>query len=176
MIKRSDVIRKDDIVILKQAVEFIRCGYEPGYRDYCEEAAEKFGFAIYDFLDSLIPNCDNRVCTKITDALGFGLLQKNLKNDNERKLVTNALPSHWVGSEAKVVAVKYVKTGKYNSSFGKYEDYEPAYLTNEKTHKVLRLRINVSKDLFREEEPDGAYYPNVEYVKWVLAEHVEKVK
>ena len=77
---------------------------------------------------------------------------------NERKIYTEEVGIH-DGVKADVVDIHYVKTGTYVRGFGSsYDewtgeyDYDPSYLTDQKTHKILTL--NYIGNIFVKEDAD----------------------
>jgi len=78
---------------------------------------------------------------------------------------------------AVVTRIKYVKTGTYNKGYGGYDyysgcyEYDPPYLSDEKTHKILEL------DLFLGEgkKSDGKLRALNSEPVWIEAVNVEKI-
>jgi hypothetical protein len=87
---------------------------------------------------------------KIADALAYNYAYYNNFGGRERKLYTYSQPE-LKGVFCKVYYVKFVKTGLYNPSTGSHEDYEPAYLSNVETHKILDCWVNIYPSKFTSE-------------------------
>jgi hypothetical protein len=100
---------------------------------------------------------------KVANGVAYELVAWNMKNGSERKLFYCTDPSFketweyqfelpWfmeAGQIYQVDSIKYVKTGTFvkggGSSYDPYSgeyDYDPSYLENEKTHKLLRLECS----------------------------------
>jgi len=161
-----NIIRIDDIVRIDNPEMFIRCGYPLCLDDMYGEIEEKFGRVIEDLVHSIefgdefvqrddkgrwpdgtykkigISNSSGR----IYQELAYCRLMGKKFGGNERKIFTKN-EEELKGKRAKVVDVKIVKTGNRISGSGGYDsyngeyDYEPAYLADQKTHKILQLDI-----------------------------------
>lgn len=88
----------------------------------------------------------NKVYEKILDEIAYGILKSECFGGKERKLFTERR-DFLKGVRAFVSERRVVKTGKYEAGqtyqgyFDPYPEYEPAYLSNEKTHVLYRLDV-----------------------------------
>ncbi len=91
------------------------------------------------------------VVSKIAGALGYLALHNQGFGGSKRELYTVEVPNK-SGVTARVEEIKFVKTGQYvNGSWSSHDyyggqEYEPAQLVDQKTHKILTL--DLYKDQF----------------------------
>lgn len=97
-----------------------------------------------------IPSLDrNKQYSDLVKTLTYYRLVGKNFGGNERKIFTQ-LEEGLRGRKASVVGIEFVKTGIRHPASGGYDyysggyEYEPPYLENEKTHKILDLHVNVS--------------------------------
>lgn len=179
----KNIIRIGDRVELIAPIRFIRCGYDLNFQDLknkilSEDEALLEALALKYAEAKLDPNKRSRFVskvslTKMAGAFAYGLVGLNLKEGQVRRLFLEPLFDSkdslrlWQNpkknEKATVTAIKYVKTGIYHGCIVRYSyyeecDYEPAYLSKEKTHKVLKLEF------------DRGYSD-----EWVLAIHTRKL-
>ena len=115
---------------------------------------------------------------KILEALAYIRLKFKNFGGRERTLHAQVI-EEFKNREAVVTNIKVVKTGTYHPAshnWGSLEvDYEPAYLTNAKTHKLLEVEIfGVRSEDFREWL--GCYKieaKNVEKIPSVMETYIE---
>jgi hypothetical protein len=98
-----------------------------------------FGFQFssclnYDYGDSRF----DRIEEKIIDQIAFGFLIKNKFGGPERKIFTKK-DEFKLGKVYEVWNKRTVKTGTRISGGGMFEDYEPPYLKDVKSHTILSL-------------------------------------
>ena len=163
------IIRVDDIVRIDNPEMFIRCGYPLCINDMCEEIEKHFKNVIEDLIYS-VSNGDEFVRRddrenhsdkwgtirpilhsnddygRIYRELAYRRLQGKNFGGNERKVFTEKVESVR-GKKARVVGIKFVKTGIRHNGYSGYDysygnhDYEPPYLSDEKTHKILQIDL-----------------------------------
>jgi len=188
------IIRDGDIVKIINPITFVRCGYPLGIEDMRKEVQEKFGPAIDNLYvsvqsgDKLIQKdmigeyeyglkIDSNPSKKykhfeIVNALAYARLYSKGFGGKERNLHTKTIEG-LKDKEAQVISIEIVKTGTYIKGSGRvfyYDgdcDYEPSYLANSKTHKILTL------DIF-EPNTTGNWLPSKDFIK-IEAIHVEKL-
>ena len=125
----------------------------------------------------IIPNPSNR---KKASSKSYKEIIKDLANTRmkvkgfggiERTLHTETYEAA-KGHETTVDSVKIVKTGQYQAASGGYDyyggeyEYEPPYLDDEKTHKILTL------NLYKKNPTEDEKFSPIK----IEAVHVEKVK
>lgn len=88
----------------------------------------------------------NKVYEKILDEIAYGVLKSECFGGKDRKLFTERR-DFLKGARAYVNERRVVKTGTYHAGqtyqgyFDAYPEYEPAYLSNEKTHVLYRVDV-----------------------------------
>ena len=161
MTKKLDpkIIRRGDVVRIDNPEMFIRCGYPLSFQEVCEEVSETSKDDILKFIDRVTNRKPKlKIDIKVTDPTANRMYQAIVKEiayvrmrekkfgGSERRIVTEKNEA-FKNAKAEVVGVKIVKTGDYvkgSSGYDPYSgeyDYEPSYLGNEKTHKILQLYI-----------------------------------
>lgn len=136
---------------------FVRCGYPMTMEMARQEVEDKWHGEIVGFLDKLgfgpvgvgYPGYA-QAYEGVIRSLASGLLNKQRFGGPERKIHTRRIPE-LEGETCWVSGLKYVKTGYYTASSwsGPYsdEDYEPAYLADQKTHRIVMTSlVNYSLD------------------------------
>lgn len=146
-IPKNKIIRVGDLVKVKTPQLFVRCGYPLCFEDMRHYVMENYNRQISDFLLSLkIPRTDrsclnaSREYEKVRDALAYFELRKQNFGGNRRSIHTEE-NIYYKDKVFKVVEINFVKTGFYSPGFGGdwYEDYEPAVLDKQETHKILTI-------------------------------------
>lgn len=158
-----NIIRVDDTVKIINPVFVTRCGYPLGIIDMEKEIEEQFGKAIDDLMnkvggividdlrdkfgrnDSPVIRKRNKIFHNIIREMAYIRLQAKNYGGKERTLHTKII-EELKGKETRVVRIQIVKTGIYESATGGFDyygesEYEPAYLINPKTHKILTLGL-----------------------------------
>jgi len=155
--KKDNIVRCGDLVKVIKPELFVRCGYSltleksekiirEKYYDKVSEFAN--GFKTKITLRNMEDYCEDSLTNKIIQALAEEYIFMEGFGGNERKIYTEPA-FEMLGMSIKdevrrVVSIKFHKTGTYvpGSSIypiDEYYDYEPAYLDNTKTHKILGL-------------------------------------
>jgi len=110
---------------------------------------------------------------RIYQELAYCRLQGKKFGGNERKIFVEN-KEELKGKRAKVVGIKIVKTGNRISGSNGYDfyngdyDYDPPYLADQKTHKILRLDI-IDNSFMRGNWSMGVESNNIEAI------HVTKI-
>lgn len=141
---------------------FVRCGYDNNLKSQAELIESNHKRDILDLIGKVFPrkavwnpsgslpdeyyhegfrtNLDIAV-NKIASALAYEAVKRDMRSGAERKVFTKRrdLTIGWDCYNLEVEKVKFVKTGKYVPSSSGYEDWEPGYLSGEKTHRILQL-------------------------------------
>lgn len=166
MSKKKDIIRVGDKVKILRPLFIYRWGYDNNLKDVTEEVMKKYQPQIHKLLSDIntlegnkgsltrLSEFPKRFISRIAEGLAYHIVGSRMRDGAVRKLfyVTEDgdHPLNWlnhdypVGSIKEVREIKIVKTGRYFSpctSHG-YEgdyDWEPGGLSNEKTHKLLRV-------------------------------------
>lgn len=161
---KKEVLRSGDIVKIINPEIFIRCGYPLSLHDMVENLSKKENnnkiisfFKEFDILsinNEEVINYNHLDSNRYLDDYKFRrelayLILKNKKfGGNERKIYTE-LKSELKDKEFTIIEKKTIKTGIRISGSGSYEDYDPPYLANEKTHIILKLaEINIFGEEF----------------------------
>ena len=147
----SPHVRETDRVRVANPEFFVRVGYpmtlageEQRVREDRRAAIESFlaaeGVSTYQ-LPSL--GCHKAVA-QVARILAYWSCKQKGWGGRERRIYTHRIES-LAGAEFDVQGVRFVKTGTYEpaSTRGSYDgyDYEPAYLSNEKTHRIVRTTL-----------------------------------
>jgi len=158
--KDPTIIRVDDIVEIVESEFFERCGYPIDIKKQKEIILRNYRETIKEFVNdfpfnsSNISNwndgCFERTLIKIADALAYNYVYYNNFGGRQRKIYTHSQPD-LKGVLMKVYRIKFVKTGLYIPGSGDHEDYDPAYLSNVETHKILYGWLNVRTGRFTSE-------------------------
>lgn len=150
--RRTKVIRRGDKVCIVTPDFFVRCGYPKSIESEAAIVLEKFGSIIRGMIrDPMKPDSYldlysdlslvGKVCREVAYARlrvnGFGGTTRSIHSKRQDDLS---------GKEFVVADISFCKTGKYVAPSGgssgpcgdEYE-YDPGFLANEKTHKILSL-------------------------------------
>jgi len=160
MSKKDNIIRVGDTVKIIKPYFFKRCGYPMSFEDACDSVRTIYKDKISSFiLDVRLidkPNKDisiledknskefNKTFDKIVSALAYDYIRANKFGGKEKTIHTIYSPNY-KNCLMEVEKIKFVKTGIYTSGswFGgdgySEDDYTPAYLNKEKTHKILYM-------------------------------------
>lgn len=162
-----NIIRVEDKVKILNPEIFIRCGYPLTPADLYEEVAKQYGEKINAFVRETLGFPPKQISTteeeidydfyydsreagtlenKILEAFCYYSVKMKGFGGKERKIYTETSKSYQdkIGIVEKI---KFHKTGIYTPGRGPgysaYEpdDYDPPYLSNEKTHKILKLKF-----------------------------------
>jgi hypothetical protein len=149
--KKGNGIRIGDRVRVVNPEFFVRCGYPMVFQYEAKRVVRDRRESIESFLRShdiepyrLDSLGLHPAVTKIAKVLAYELCKAKKWGGRERKIYTHRFDLY-AGQDFSVASVRFVKTGEYISgecygTYGGYE-YEPAYLSNEKTHRILKLNI-----------------------------------
>lgn len=163
MSKKKDIIRVGDKVKILRPLFIYRWGYDNNLKDVAEEVLSKYKPQMREFVRTIL-NLEGKKGTSMGDAdypyyrlasaLAYEIVGSRMSQGAIRKLFyitdEDRGPMHWLnhdfpaGSIKEVREIKIVKTGRYFSSCssqnyeGEY-DWEPGGLSDEKTHKLLRV-------------------------------------
>ena len=154
--KNPEIIRVGDIVQINNPECFVRCGYPLSLDDVCEEIYQLYSDKIERFIDEIVKVDENKTprftvtrttqkpYEKIVRKLAYIRMRNKEFGGNERRIFTERRES-LKDAEAEVIKIKIVKTGDYVKATGGYGEYEPPYLENQKTHKILYLDVRKQK-------------------------------
>jgi len=154
--KRKDVIRIGDNIKVITPEIFVRCGYPltkqivmdtiitKEQREAIRTMFKAFGIPIIkDYPDNILEVDETNSFNKVLDTMaGIILVQKNW-GGKERNTFTET-KSELLDVIGNVIGKRIVKTGTYNSGHthryydGEF-DYDPAYLSNEASHIILKF-------------------------------------
>lgn len=138
--KKRQKIKVGDRVRILEPEFFIRCGYENNIDDLMAEIYQKERTQINTFSD-LMGGISEHGIDKIVRQVAYERLHRKKKEGNPRLIFTHREES-FKGQDYSVSRIQFVKTGIYSASTGGYhDDYDPAYLANEQTHRILHLRM-----------------------------------
>jgi len=182
------IIRRGDVVRIKNPEMFIRCGYPLSFPDVCEEVSEIHKEDILKFIDKVTdikPKLEirvtdptnNRIYQAIVKELAYIRMREKKFGGSERRIFTLRNEA-FKNARAEVFGVKIVKTGDYVKGSRGYDpysgeyDYEPSYLGNEKTHKILQLYIRTP---IIQRQPKLVSAPDWNYDIAIEVIHVEKI-
>lgn len=147
---KKNIIRVGDRVRVIEPKIFDRCGYPKTLFDETQIAYEELHQPISNFLISLnlsdpkTGEAPAHTVHEIAKAIAYLRLKKNGYGGRERKIYTkDGFYEHMQDKEYYVTAVRFVKTGLYHppryTNWEGVDDYDPGYLENCKTHKLLKL-------------------------------------
>ena len=150
------IIRKGDYVKVINPHQFVRCGYPISFADMCERVRKEHMHKIDSMMESILGKPEIKISKtsleerwsrhyNIVKIIAYHLLKKEGFGGNERKIFTEerTILKDVIG---KVIDIRYVKTGtrvpasRYSGGYDGY-DYEPPYLDNEKTNKILDINL-----------------------------------
>lgn len=159
---KRNIIRINDRVKIITPDVFIRCGYPLTKEDMLrnelkqsdvkriEDFLSEFGIYPHffhvvgtDITQYLENKTYTQVFDRVADAIAYGLLAGKRFGGRDRKIFTE-YKEYLKDSYGTVVERKVVNTGTYNYGFsgGWEDDYEPATLTNQKTHVLFRVKVD----------------------------------
>ena len=171
MKKKKDIIRVGDRVEIVEPHIFIRCGYPKTVDDMIAEVEKEHGEVLRKFVKDLglsifprhLPYEKDGFFSDVYEEIRRAVAYAKLKAERfggSRRSVHTEYKENEKGRVYMVGGIRFVKSGTYEAGgyYGGMDgyEYEPAYLTNQKTHKILRL----------------AYLPDLE----IEAIHVKKVQ
>ncbi len=167
MSKKKDIIRVGDKVKILRPAFIYRWGYDNNLQDVSEEVLEKYKPQMRKFLQEIsdaegfsttirpLYDLPMNFFNRMASSVAYFIVGKRMRNGAVRKLFyitdEDKGPMGWLnhdypeGSIHGVAEVKTVKTGRYFGPSGGYDsgydynDWEPGGLSNEKTHKLLRV-------------------------------------
>ena len=165
--KDPKIIRVGDVVEVINPQIFIRCGYPLSFDAAVDKVKDVYGAKIRDFMlnieglkdNSSIPDLSlvegikstNKTFTKIATALTYDYMRSKGFGGANRKIYTKK-KDHIDRQMLIVENVRFVKTGvyvsgsSYPSYYDEYAEYDPPYLADVKTHKILGVsNISVSQ-------------------------------
>lgn len=144
-----------DSVIINTPSMFVRCGYPMTISEVKEDIGSNNLSEIENFINDIIGNQEidimssrfkirKRSIQEIISALAYEKMRFNGFGGKTRAIYTKDVED-LRGKVAKVIGTKMCVTGDYVPSSGGYGyysgeyDYEPAYLMNQKRHRILIL-------------------------------------
>jgi hypothetical protein len=154
------IIRVGDIVRVVNPIFFDRCVYENNIKDVTEKVMSECRNEIEEFilrlagilksrpieLGTLNYNLSAVAIYKVARVIAYEIVSKK-KIDGAKKMLFIEEYPDYKGQLFMVGSIKQVQTGVYVSRYRKYrgfsdeiDDYEPAYLSEVKCHKILSLR------------------------------------
>ena len=146
---KKQVIREGDTVKVINPIFIYKWGYDNNIKDVTEELLQndKIRESITELFN--IVKADNELTKVAYEAvirpLAYNVVKSRMKSGSERKLWTQEL-LEYQDITCSVYQTKIIKTGKYVppycyvSYFGEHDD-EPGHLSEEKTHKLLKLSL-----------------------------------
>ncbi len=139
-------IRVGDRVRVVTPKLFVRCGYPLAFDAVLAEVRKNYLAATKTFLAAAgvkmaVKPYDGQPLSveKVLRAVAYDLVRQRGYGGKDRRIITVDKPE-WACVERAVTAVRFVKTGVYNRGYQDYSgDYQPPYLSDEKTHRILTL-------------------------------------
>lgn len=125
----------------------------------------------YEDLDLPYNPKDNPIYEKVLDEIAYAVLKSKGFGGKERKIFTEQR-DFLKGVKAFVVERRVVKTGTYHGAstyqgyFDPWPEYEPAYLSNEKTHVLYRVNVQPT------DCPEILHYEDIGF--WIEKQNVER--
>jgi len=179
MSKRKDIIRVGDRVKIVVPDVVVRVGYPltkaammekqtPEQIKAIEDMFLAFGVKSYpdkdgDFLKvTMTDSVADRLLQRIRYTMAGIQLRQEGWGGKERRIHTHTI-KELKGKLATVDAKRVVKTGDYHHGYsgcdywGEY-DYEPSYLSNEKTHVLYKLYVDGYGSWWSESREDGTFF------------------
>lgn len=165
---KDKIIRIGDYVKVINPTIFIRCGYPLGLNDMRKEVVDQYGEEIEKLIknimgerkdDKLIKSLgefkvpptirESRIFYDIVNSFAYPKLVAKNYGGKERTLHTELCPQI-KDTKARVNGIRMVVTGIYNQGHSGYTyegdwDGYPSYLSDTKSHKILKL------DLYRDD-------------------------
>lgn len=87
-----------------------------------------------------LPYYAKKAIRAVANSLAYVELHRDRFGGNIRQLHTITKPE-WANRLAEIVSLRTAKTGVYERALGSGEDYEPALLCNQKTHRIASLSV-----------------------------------
>lgn len=173
MSKNKNIIRIGDRVNVITPIVFFRCGYPltaqivkdtlitKDHKDAVILMLKAFGIYkdSYESEDNLTYRNTilvDKIYENIIHTMSMAVMEREGWGGTERKIYTE-YNSNFTEVICQVLSKRVIKTGTYHRSSGGHDyyngadDYDPAYLGNEKTHIILKL----CTDGFNENVPMG---------------------
>lgn len=142
---REKPIRRGDVVRIVNPEIFVRCGYPIDYKEESQRIAEEKKLEIELFFHALgLGTPTEEEIKRVANAVTYSSLQHKRFGGNERKIYTKRDPE-LEGLVAEVTDVRLVKTGVrvpgrfYSGGYWGEDEYEPPFLDEVKTHRILTL-------------------------------------
>ena len=150
---RTKGIKALDRVRIVNPDFFVRRGYPLSFEDVRKETEEKYARKIVEFMAGIgmsaaepdvggMYDSKGKPFSEIVRALTYCEIKSKGFGGCTRSIHTERKEEH-KGVETSVMGVRFVKTGEYmrGGIHGTWEgyEYEPPYLANEKTHRILSL-------------------------------------
>ena len=153
-IKKDNIIRKGDKVIILSPEIFYRCGYPLDVVEETDKILKDHAHDIAQFIKPFGANvepkwswgggsyADNYHIRKIAREIAYAKVKSKNFGGHTRKIYTTTMPDYQ-DEEVVVENIRFVKTGIYVSgSYYSYDgDYDPPVLCNQKTHKILDVSL-----------------------------------
>lgn len=150
IVKKSNIIRINDVVKIKNPSFFLRCGYEMCIKEVAQQLQDSHSQELKELITNILFK-DKKIKKNVQFNLDLSKIQNQfflnlayekcaLKNfgGNERKIKVIEIPE-LKDTTFKVESIKFVKTG-FRTTHYDYEDgYKFSYLKDEHTHKILNL-------------------------------------
>lgn len=199
-----NIIRAGDYVRIIKPDMFVRCGYPLSKKQAMEDVSKLFGNVIDDLIYSidhgdefLTKDTDghyrwektitldgvewkkDKCYREIIGALAHRRLMHKRYGGNERTVHTENKPD-LINMKATVVGIKFVQSGYYNTGYSglSYEgewDGEPAHLSNNKTHKILKLDFYSNYEIDEYGVGQLVMLADNSDFEWVEATNVKKI-
>jgi len=155
MIKKKEIFRRDDKVKIINPSVFLRCGYPLNRQMVKDKMTAEQKELIATMVRKFGPNDFESVNEKVLDVMSGVILENERWGGRERSIHTELRP-YLINTIGWVRSKRTVKTGSYRSGgvsrdyYSGYDDYDPPYLENEKTHIILSINVNTETGLFGE--------------------------
>jgi len=152
--KKAAIIRQGDVVKIIVPEFFIRCGYPKDIKEEAETVKKEFKndlikmMGLKDVLDWSHRSDSAKYLDKVCREIAYARLKMGGFGGKDRTIHTETIED-LKGKEFTVTGIKFCKTGVYFPPTGGYNsydgdwDYDPGYLANEITHKILTLSSGI---------------------------------
>ena len=144
----KSVIRVGDMIRVVIPEVVVRVGYEHDFLWHRKRIAQDHRTAIDVLIREVYPEYpawaweDSSRWEDIRQRVAMGLAREASLRDRKygakRRIFTEPA-QELMGSVGQVIAIRSAKTGRYHPASGNGENWEPAYLEGEKTHRLLTL-------------------------------------
>jgi hypothetical protein len=166
--RKADIIRVGDEIKIIKPFFFIRCGYPMDVKEETEKICNEYGVNVGKLMGDVGVNVGNDIGRsshfyKICRELAYAKCKTQKFGGRTRSLYTEEIPEY-LGISCRVSNIKYVKTGEYHprkAYYGDEPDYDPAFLSEEKTHKLIKCFVYHTSIICAD--------------KWIEAVNVEKI-